>query len=222
MPTTSQGRGQIAVRGARTHNPKNVDLTFPQRSLVIMTGVSGSGKSSLAFDTIYAEGQRRYVESLSAYARQFLERMEKPDVDAIEGIAPAIAIRQKNSIRNPRSTLGTTTEIHDYLRLLWARVGRTICRRCGRGAEGESPERVARQLMERPAGTRLLVGFEYPSVPVSGSMPADAGNGGAEVEPAETIDGAAAAEAAEEALFETAPEALKPEDPIRQALQVLR
>ena len=125
MPTTSETRGQIVVRGARTHNLKNVDLTLPPRSLVVMTGVSGSGKSSLAFDTIYAEGQRRYVESLSAYARQFLERMEKPDVDSIEGICPAIAIRQKNSIRNPRSTVGTTTEIHDYLRLLYARVGRT-------------------------------------------------------------------------------------------------
>src|SRR5687767_15773975 len=104
MTATAAARGHIVVRGARTHNLKNVDLTFPHRSLVVMTGVSGSGKSSLAFDTIYAEGQRRYVESLSAYARQFLERMEKPDVDAIEGIAPAIAIRQKNSIRNPRST----------------------------------------------------------------------------------------------------------------------
>ena len=108
-----------------------------------MTGVSGSGKSSLAFDTIYAEGQRRYVESLSAYARQFLERMEKPDVDSIEGIAPAIAIRQKNSIRNPRSTVGTTTEIHDYLRLLWARVGRTICRKCGKEVVRETAEVVA-------------------------------------------------------------------------------
>ena len=118
-------RGQIVVRGARTHNLKNVDLTLPAGTLIVITGVSGSGKSSLAFDTIYAEGQRRYVESLSAYARQFLERMEKPDVDSIEGICPAIAIRQKNSIRNPRSTVGTTTEIHDYLRLLYARVGRT-------------------------------------------------------------------------------------------------
>ncbi len=125
MSSTSRTRGQIVVRGARTHNLKNVDLTLPPRSLIVMTGVSGSGKSSLAFDTIYAEGQRRYVESLSAYARQFLERMEKPDVDSIEGICPAIAIRQKNSIRNPRSTVGTTTEIHDYLRLLYARVGRT-------------------------------------------------------------------------------------------------
>src|SRR4051812_1176648 len=127
MPTPSNLRGHIAVRGARTHNLKNVDLSFPQRSLVIMTGVSGSGKSSLAFDTIYAEGQRRYVESLSAYARQFLERMEKPDVDSIEGISPAIAIRQKNSIRNPRSTVGTTNEIPDYLRPLSARGGGPNC-----------------------------------------------------------------------------------------------
>src|SRR5881392_2739195 len=133
-------RGQIAVRGARTHNLKNVDVTLPPRSLIVMTGVSGSGKSSLAFDTIYAEGQRRYVESLSAYARQFLERMEKPDVDSITGIAPAIAIRQKNSIRNPRSTVGTKTEIQDYVRLLWARVGRTICRQCGKEVERESPD----------------------------------------------------------------------------------
>ena len=107
MASTREATNHIVVRGARTHNLKNVDLTIPQRALVVMTGVSGSGKSSLAFDTIYAEGQRRYVESLSAYARQFLERMEKPDVDSIEGICPAIAIRQKNSIRNPRSTVGT-------------------------------------------------------------------------------------------------------------------
>jgi len=129
-----------------------------------VTGVSGSGKSSLAFDTIYAEGQRRYVESLSAYARQFLERMEKPDVDRIDGIAPAIAIRQKNSIRNPRSTVGTTTEIHDYLRLLFARVGRTFCRNCGREVIRETAEVVARQLGELPAGTRLLLGFDLPIV----------------------------------------------------------
>ena len=115
--------GAIVVRGARTHNLKNVDVTLPAGKLIVITGVSGSGKSSLAFDTIYAEGQRRYVESLSAYARQFLERMEKPDVDRIDGICPAIAIRQKNSVRNPRSTVGTSTEIHDYMRLLFARVG---------------------------------------------------------------------------------------------------
>jgi len=213
----------LTVRGARTHNLKGVDLTLPHRKLIVMTGVSGSGKSSLAFDTIYAEGQRRYVESLSAYARQFLERMEKPPVDSIEGIAPAIAIRQKNAVRNPRSTVGTTTEIHDYLRLLWARVGRTICRQCGREVERESPEVVARQLFEQPAGTRLLVGFDYSIVTVSGSMPAvDPGNEAAAAEAGETVEAAAAAEAAEEALFETSPEAPKPEDPIRQALQVLR
>ena len=123
---------QLVVRGARTHNLKNVDVSLPIGKLTIVTGVSGSGSRRLAFDTIYAEGQRRYVESLSAYARQFLERMEKPDVDRIDGICPAIAIRQKNSIRNPRSTVGTTTEIHDYMRLLWARVGHTFCRNCGR------------------------------------------------------------------------------------------
>src|SRR5215831_787820 len=154
----------LVVRGARTHNLKNIDVTLPVGKLIIVTGVSGSGKSSLAFDTIYAEGQRRYVESLSAYARQFLERMEKPDVDGIDGIAPAIAIRQKNSVRNPRSTVGTATEIHDYLRLLWARVGRTICRQCGKPVERESPDAVAAELLALPADTRLLIGFDYPVV----------------------------------------------------------
>jgi excinuclease ABC subunit A len=165
---TAGGRqpGTLVVSGARTHNLKGVDLTLRHRQLVVFTGVSGSGKSSLAFDTIYAEGQRRYVESLSAYARQFLERMEKPDVDAIDGIAPAIAIRQKNAIRNPRSTVGTTTEIHDYLRLLWARIGRTICRQCGREVERESPEVVASDLLALPEGTRLLIGFDVPVVAV--------------------------------------------------------
>lgn len=158
----------IAVRGARTHNLKNIDLTLPLGQLIIVTGVSGSGKSSLAFDTIYAEGQRRYVSSLSAYARQFLERMEKPDVDRIEGICPAIAIRQKNSIRNPRSTVGTTTEIHDYLRLLFARVGRTYCRQCGSEVVRETAEIVARQLTELAPGTRLLIGFEMPVVDPEG------------------------------------------------------
>ncbi len=157
-------RGQIVIRGARTHNLKNVDLTLPARSLVVMTGVSGSGKSSLAFDTIYAEGQRRYVESLSAYARQFLERMEKPDIDTIEGICPAIAIRQKNSIRNPRSTVGTTTEIHDYLRLLYARIGRTYCRNCGRDVIRETAEIVSARLGELPQGARLLIGFDMPVI----------------------------------------------------------
>jgi excinuclease ABC subunit A len=171
MPDTSTtGVGDTAnlvVRGARTHNLKNIDLTLPVGKLIIVTGVSGSGKSSLAFDTIYAEGQRRYVESLSAYARQFLERMEKPDVDRIDGISPAIAIRQKNSIRNPRSTVGTTTEIHDYMRLLYARVGRTYCRNCGREVVRETAEVVARQLGELPRGTRLLLGFDLPVVEAS-------------------------------------------------------
>jgi excinuclease ABC subunit A len=157
----------LVVRGARTHNLKNIDLTLPLGKLIIVTGVSGSGKSSLAFDTIYAEGQRRYVESLSAYARQFLERMEKPDVDRIDGISPAIAIRQKNSIRNPRSTVGTTTEIHDYMRLLYARVGRTYCRNCGREVVRETAEVIARQLGELPPGTRLLIGFDLPVLDAS-------------------------------------------------------
>src|SRR6266550_3603728 len=160
---------EIIVRGARTHNLKNVDLALPLGQLIIITGVSGSGKSSLAFDTIYAEGQRRYVESLSAYARQFLERMEKPDVDRIDGISPAIAIRQKNTIRNPRSTVGTTTEIHDYMRLLFARVGRTYCRECGREVIRETAEVVAKQLGSLPAGTRLLIGFDLPIVDVGTS-----------------------------------------------------
>ena len=163
MPeAVTPGIGDIVVRGARTHNLRNLDLTLPARKLIVVTGVSGSGKSSLAFDTIYAEGQRRYVESLSAYARQFLERMEKPDVDAIDGISPAIAIRQKNSIRNPRSTVGTTTEIHDYLRLLFARVGRTVCRQCGKDVIRETAEVVAGRLAALPEGARLLIGFEMP------------------------------------------------------------
>src|SRR5687768_5677178 len=157
-------RAPLVVKGARTHNLKNIDVSLPHGKLIIITGVSGSGKSSLAFDTIYAEGQRRYVESLSAYARQFLERMEKPDVDRIEGICPAIAIRQKNSVRNPRSTVGTTTEIHDYMRLLFARVGRTFCRQCGQEVIRETAEVVARRLGELTPGTRLLLGFDIPVV----------------------------------------------------------
>ena len=149
----ARGNADLIVRGARTHNLKNIDLTLPVGKLIVVTGVSGSGKSSLAFDTVYAEGQRRYVESLSAYARQFLERMEKPDVDRIDGIAPAIAIRQKNSVRNPRSTVGTTTEIHDYMRLLFARVGRTFCRQCGREVLRETAEGPASDAA--PLGARL-------------------------------------------------------------------
>jgi excinuclease ABC subunit A len=159
MPPASDASA-LVIRGARTHNLKNVDLTLPAGQLIVFTGVSGSGKSSLAFDTIYAEGQRRYVESLSAYARQFLERMEKPDVDRIDGICPSIAIRQKNSVRNPRSTVGTVTEIHDYMRLLYARVGRTICRQCGQEVVRETAEVVANRLLALPDDTRLLLGFD--------------------------------------------------------------
>ncbi|MBI2833041.1 MAG: excinuclease ABC subunit UvrA [Acidobacteria bacterium] len=172
--------GQIVIRGARTHNLRNIDLTLPARKLVVITGVSGSGKSSLAFDTLYAEGQRRYVESLSAYARQFLERMEKPDVDRIEGICPAIAIRQKNSLRNPRSTVGTTTEIHDYLRLLFARIGRTFCRSCRREVIRETAEIVAERLAGLPSGTRVLLGFEMPVVSVPDLPPLNGAEDAAE------------------------------------------
>src|SRR5687768_4485793 len=167
----------LVIRGARTHNLKNVDLTLPAGQLIVFTGVSGSGKSSLAFDTIYAEGQRRYVESLSAYARQFLERMEKPDVDRIDGICPSIAIRQKNSVRNPRSTVGTVTEIHDYMRLLYARVGRTICRKCGQEVIRETAEVVATRLLALPEGARLMLGFDLPVMAISsdGSKGAEEG-----------------------------------------------
>ena len=150
----------IEVRGARVNNLKNISFSIPINQMTVVTGVSGSGKSSLAFDTIYAEGQRRYVESLSAYARQFLERMDKPDVDEVRGIAPAIAIRQKNSTRNPRSTVGTQTEIYDYLRLLYARVGTTICRVCGREVHRDSPESAAEETLATfPEGTRFYVLF---------------------------------------------------------------
>ena len=150
----------IIVRGARVNNLKNVSFTIPVEKLTVVTGVSGSGKSSLAFDTIYAEGQRRYVESLSAYARQFLERMDKPDVDEVLGIPPAIAIRQKNSTRNPRSTVGTQTEVYDYLRLLYARVGITYCRVCGREVHKDSPESSTQEVLETlPEGTRFYVLF---------------------------------------------------------------
>ena len=149
----------IVVRGARVHNLKNIDFEIPHNTLTVVTGVSGSGKSSLAFDTIYAEGQRRYVESLSAYARQFLERIEKPDVDLIDGIAPAVAIRQKNTTRNPRSTVATATEIFDYLRLLFARVGRTFCANCGREVKKDTVDEVAGAILALETGTRLQVVF---------------------------------------------------------------
>src|SRR5271166_4047058 len=154
IPTES-----IIVRGARVHNLKNIDFEVPHNTLTVVTGVSGSGKSSLAFDTIYAEGQRRYVESLSAYARQFLERIEKPDADSIDGIAPAVAIRQKNTTRNPRSTVGTATEIYDYLRLLFARVGRTYCANCGREVKKDTVDEIADTILGLDPGTRVQVVF---------------------------------------------------------------
>src|SRR6266403_3745127 len=159
----------LIVRGAREHNLRNIDVTIPRDRLTVVTGVSGSGKSSLAFDTIYAEGQRRYVESLSAYARQFLERIEKPDVDLIDGIAPAIAIRQKNSTRNPRSTVATATEIYDYLRLLYARVGRTYCRQCGEEVKKDTMDEIAETVLRMSPGTRLNVLFPVQTAVVAGS-----------------------------------------------------
>ncbi len=148
---------QIVVSGAREHNLKDVTVELPRDALVVVTGLSGSGKSSLAFDTIYAEGQRRYVESLSAYARQFLGQMDKPDVDSIEGLSPAISIDQKTTSRNPRSTVGTVTEIYDYLRLLWSRIGKPHCHICGKPVAGQSAEQIIDQVMELPEGTRFMV-----------------------------------------------------------------
>src|SRR6188508_472142 len=147
----------IAVRGARVHNLKNIDVDLPRNRLVVVTGLSGSGKSSLAFDTVYAEGQRRYVESLSAYARQFLEQMEKPDVDLIEGLSPAISIEQKTTGSNPRSTVGTVTEIYDYLRLLFASIGVPHCPNCGKEIASQSLERIVDMVMLYPQDARINV-----------------------------------------------------------------
>jgi excinuclease ABC subunit A len=160
----------IVARGVRVHNLKNIDVTVPTGRLVVVTGVSGSGKSSLAFDTLYAEGQRRYVESLSAYARQFLERMDKPDVESFDGICPAIAIRQRTPSRNPRSTVATATEIHDYLRVLFARVGRTFCASCGAVVGKDTAESAADRILGLPETTRVLIGFP---VPLGGTPPLD-------------------------------------------------
>src|SRR6187397_1218425 len=148
---------ELVIHGAREHNLKDIDVRLPRHKLITITGLSGSGKSSLAFDTIYAEGQRRYVESLSAYARQFLQMMEKPDVDSIEGLSPAISIDQKTTSRNPRSTVGTVTEIYDYLRLLYARVGRPHCPVCGRPISGQSLESIVDQALQLAEGTRFTV-----------------------------------------------------------------
>src|SRR3989344_6050857 len=147
----------IVIRGARVHNLKNINLKLPRNKLVVLTGLSGSGKSSLAFDTLYAEGQRRYVESLSAYARQFLGLMDKPDVDHIEGLQPAISIDQKSAPRNPRSTVGTVTEIYDYLRLLFSRTGTPHCPQCGRIIERQTVKQMAEQILKAPVGSQLLI-----------------------------------------------------------------
>src|ERR1700689_2359490 len=147
----------IVVRGARVHNLKNIDFEIPHNSLTVVTGVSGSGKSSLAFDTIYAEGQRRYVESLSAYARQFLEQLAKPDVERIEGLSPAIAIEQRPLSKSPRSTVGTVTEIADYLRLLFARVGVPHCPNCGKKIEAQTVQQIVDRILALPDGSRLSV-----------------------------------------------------------------
>ena len=160
-PRTEEGNlsvtDRLVIRGAREHNLKNVHLDLPRNALIVFTGLSGSGKSSLAFDTIYAEGQRRYVESLSAYARQFLGLMEKPDVDFIEGLSPAISIDQKSTSKNPRSTVGTITEVYDYLRLLYARIGQPHCPRCGRPISRQTPDQIVDRILELPAGTRLTL-----------------------------------------------------------------
>ncbi len=148
---------KIVIKGAREHNLKNIDITIPRDKLVVITGVSGSGKSSLAFNTIYAEGQRRYVESLSAYARQFLGQMQKPDVDTIDGLSPAIAIEQKSAGSNPRSTVGTITEIYDYFRLLWARIGVPYCPNDGTKIQSQSVQQITDKVLETGEGTKILI-----------------------------------------------------------------
>ncbi len=148
---------KIIIKGCRQHNLKNIDLEIPRDKLVVITGLSGSGKSSLAFDTIYAEGQRRYVESLSAYARQFLGQMDKPDVDSIDGLSPAIAIEQKTTSKNPRSTVGTVTEVYDYLRLLYARIGKPYCYKCGREIAAQTVQQITDAVMALPNDTRIQI-----------------------------------------------------------------
>ena len=151
------GKDKIVIKGAREHNLKNIDVTIPRDKLIVFTGLSGSGKSSLAFDTVYAEGQRRYVESLSSYARQFLGQMEKPDVDSIDGLSPAISIDQKTTSKNPRSTVGTVTEIYDYLRLLYARVGVPHCPVCGKEIKQQTTDQIVDAVMKLEEGTKIQV-----------------------------------------------------------------
>ena len=147
----------IVIKGAKEHNLKNISLEIPRDKLVVITGLSGSGKSSLAFDTLYAEGQRRYVESLSSYARQFLGLMEKPDVESIEGLSPAISIDQKTTSKNPRSTVGTVTEIYDFIRLLYARIGVPYCPKCGKKIEKQTIDQIVDNILELPEGTKIQV-----------------------------------------------------------------
>ena len=165
---------EIVVRGAREHNLQNVDLTLPRDALVVFTGVSGSGKSSLAFDTLFAEGQRRYVESLSSYARQFLGQLPKPDVDFIGGLSPAISIQQKTASRNPRSTVGTVTEVSDFLRVLYARIGIGHCPVCSRPITAQSREQIIERVLAMPADTKFLVMapvVRRPSCPARDGLP---------------------------------------------------
>ena len=150
-------KSEIVIRGAREHNLKNINLRIPRNKFIVFTGVSGSGKSSLAFDTIYAEGQRRYIESLSSYARQFLGQMEKPDVDLIEGLSPAVSISQKGVSKNPRSTVGTITEIYDYLRVLYARIGHPHCPVCGKPISRQTVDQIVNQVLEMPQDTMFIV-----------------------------------------------------------------
>ena len=164
---------KLKIRGARHHNLKNIDVDIPKNKLVVISGLSGSGKSTLAFDTIYAEGQRRYVESLSSYARQFLEMMDKPDVDSIDGLSPAIAIQQKTTSKNPRSTVGTTTEIYDYMRLLYARIGIPHCTNCKRKISTQSVERICDSVLKDFLGQKILVLsplFKEKRVPMRNSL----------------------------------------------------
>jgi excinuclease ABC subunit A len=210
-PGSPERDGAILVRGAKMHNLKGIDCEIPLNHLTVVTGVSGSGKSSLAFDTLYAEGQRRYVESLSAYARQFLERMEKPEVDEISGIAPAVAIRQKNSTRNPRSTVGTATEVYDYLRLLFARVGITYCPNCGEEIRRDHVDAIANEVMGMPPGVRFQVMF--PLLPQSARL------SGAPPDPAEGDGDARNAPAGAE-LLPQVPAAVKDRRPARRRVTV--